>query len=167
MYDAPMRNRLEYSYKCKEHLTCFLHEKMYQVIAHLILMDLDLYQHLPWFLLCSAILIWAVVYLYICVVFDDLIWVVVYLYLCCLWWCNHQQGERWDPMNQYAPPHICVCRNQVSGFKSTHFVVFLVSCCLFCWYCYNCSQLLLSIAFYLTSFFIIQVHSPLNSVNTV
>jgi hypothetical protein len=128
-------------------------------------------------------LIWTVVYLYICVVFDDMIWAFVYLYLCCLWWfdlsgrlslylcClwwfNHQQGERWDPMNQYAPPHICVCRNQVSGFKSTHFVVFLVSCCLFCWYCYNCSQLLLSIAFYLTSFFIIQVHSPLYSVNSV
>jgi hypothetical protein len=60
----------------------FLHEKMYQVIAHLILMDLDLYQHLPWFLLCAVILIWAVVYLYICVVFGDLIWAVVYLYIC-------------------------------------------------------------------------------------
>jgi hypothetical protein len=60
----------------------FLHKKMYQVIAHLILMDLDLYQHLPWFLLCSVILIWAVVYLYICVVFGDLIWAVVYLYIC-------------------------------------------------------------------------------------
>lgn len=139
MYDAPMRKGWSTAISARNTWHVFLHEKVYQVIAHLILIDLDLYYHLPWCLLRSVI--WA-----------ERSSISIYVLSSAGW-----ELRPHEPV--YTATYLCLSKSGIWIYIGTFRGVF-------CWYCYNCWALLLSIASYLISLYIVQVHSPL-TVNTV
>jgi len=78
--------------------------------------------------------------------------------LFCFQWCQVRVGI---PLTGINPPHFCACHKPESGFPSANFVVFLFVCL---------SSMIWGVTVdhhFLNFLFVIQLHSPVNSVDTV
>ena len=78
--------------------------------------------------------------------------ICLYLYWC--WWSNYQEGEGWDLINCFNPPHIRVCHKSGPGFPMPcsflNLMIWAERWLFVCWLWWNCWLSLIKLCFHNT-----------------